>query len=107
MCGTPTLFLQLSQLIKRSRDQLKLRVMVISGECLNRNVAKQIREVFPTSIIYNIYGLTEASPRVSYLPPDIFDKYPESAGIPLSSTKVKIVDKNGDECPVNRGCDTC
>ena len=76
--------------------------MAISGECLSSGIAKNIRDVFPNADIYSIYGLTEASPRVSYLPPADFDKYSESVGIPIDGVKVKIIDvQTGGDLPAN------
>jgi acyl-CoA synthetase (AMP-forming)/AMP-acid ligase II len=76
--------------------RLQIRVISISGECLSGEVAKGIRSVFQSTIIYHVYGLTEAAPRVSFLSPDLFDKYPESVGLPLSSVEVRIVDNSGN-----------
>ena len=59
-----------------------------------------IRAVFSDSAIYSIYGLTEASPRVSYLPPCMFDNYPESVGYPLVGVQIKIM-KDGEEVGEN------
>lgn len=71
-----------------------LDVIAVSGECMTRQTAKVIRAAFPKTDIYNVYGLTEASPRVSYLPPELFDEYPLSVGFPLRSLEVKV--QNGE-----------
>lgn len=92
LCGTPTLFRQISLLSKRAKTNLKLRIIALSGECLTKEIALQIREAFPSATIYHVYGLTEASPRVTYLPPSKFALIPESVGIPLKNTRVRIVD---------------
>ncbi len=92
LCGTPTLMYYLSKINLRVKNPLKLKSIVISGECITRPVAQVIRRAFPDANIYSVYGLTEASPRVSYLTPKEFDDYPTSVGLPLSSLKAKIVD---------------
>lgn len=92
--GTPTLINLLSR-FKRKYSDVNLRNIVISGECMSEPVAKNIAEVFPTSNIYHVYGLTEASPRVSYMPPEDFKDEPCSVGVPLNSVKIKILDKSG------------
>ena len=51
-----------------------------------------LRNSFPETKIYNVYGLTEASPRACYLPPEEFDLNPLSVGIPLASLEAKIED---------------
>lgn len=92
LCGTPTLFRQISLLSKRAKTRPQFRVIALSGECLTKEIASQIREAFPETTIYHVYGLTEASPRVTYLPPFKFDSIPESVGLPLNNTQIKIVD---------------
>lgn len=92
LCGTPTLFFHLSNINLKSREPLVLKNIAVSGECMTKTVSKVMRDSFPNTNIYNVYGLTEASPRVSYLPPEEFDNYSTSVGIPLSSLKAKIVE---------------
>jgi acyl-CoA synthetase (AMP-forming)/AMP-acid ligase II len=38
-----------------------------------------------------MYGLTECQ-RVSYLPPELIDEYPDSVGIPIPGTSAEVVD---------------
>lgn len=101
LCATPTLFYHISRVAKRLVDPLQLRIIAISGECMTTTVAKLVREAFPNTKIYNVYGLTEASPRVSYLHPDLFDEHPLSVGCPLQSISALIVDDNGNQLPKN------
>ena len=92
LCGTPTLLYHLSGMNLKLREPLVLKRIAVSGECMTQTVAQTMRRAFPDTDIYNVYGLTEASPRVSYLPPNEFDNNPISVGIPLHSLKTKIVD---------------
>lgn len=95
MCGTPTIFNQLSRLYRGTEINRTIRKMALSGECLSKEIAVNIRKTFPKAGIYNVYGLTENSPRVSYLPSSEFDDFPESVGIGLTDTIVRVVDDNG------------
>ncbi len=101
LCATPTLFFHISRIAKRFTEPLPLRIIAISGECMTNSVSEIVREVFPNASIYNVYGLTEASPRVSFLSSDLFDRHPLSIGRPLQSISAKIVDDSGNELPTD------
>lgn len=95
-CGTPTMFNVLSEFFNRDVSQTKQDIscrtknIVVSGECLSSAVAERIRRCFPLAAVYHVYGLTEAGPRVSYLPAGFFDDDPECVGLPLESVKIRI-----------------
>lgn len=93
-CGTPTL---LSMMARLKKEDLTLKCICISGECMDRRTGLHISAAFPTAEIYHIYGLTECSPRVAYLPPEMFKAYPDCVGLPLKSVSLKILDSNGNE----------
>lgn len=95
-CGTPTLLSMMAR-FKRTSDGDFLNHICISGECMSREVGKRIEKAFPNADIYSVYGLTEACPRVSYLPPEYFSKYSDCVGIPLKSVSLKIVLADGSE----------
>lgn len=101
LCGTPTLIYHIAKYYRRLNLNPKLKVIAISGECLSKIVAQNIRNVFLDTNIYNVYGLTEASPRVSYLNPSMFDNFPESVGIPIGETEIKVVDTYFNQLPRN------
>ena len=83
---TPTLIYHLSRFLKGN----SLQAVVISGERLTEGVANVLKERFSDMKFYNVYGLTENSPRVSALCPDVFFKKIGSVGKPIAHTKVKI-----------------
>jgi long-chain acyl-CoA synthetase len=101
LCGTPTLFYHLCNMIKRTNCQVPLKTIAISGECMTDVAATLIRETLQNTKIYSVYGLTEASPRVSYLEPELFDNFPLSVGKPLKSIAAKVIDDFGGQLPAN------
>ena len=100
LCGTPTLFYHLA-LAKRKNELPYLRKITMSGECLNPQVADKLTEVFPEALFWNVYGLTEASPRVCHLDPVFFHQRIGSVGVPLFNVNVKVTDDSGDETARN------
>lgn len=88
--ATPTIFYYLSKHINSSKLDCSLKTIAISGECMTEIVANEIIKAMPETKKFNVYGLTEASPRVSYLPYYLFDKFPTSVGVPLESVEIKI-----------------
>lgn len=94
MCATPTLFYHLA-MNKKSVQLPNLKKVVVSGECLNPQVASKIISVFEDVNFFNVYGLTEASPRVCHLDPQFFAAKIGSVGIPLNSVEIKVVDEAG------------
>lgn len=100
-CGTPTL-LSIMARFNRNGSADTLRHICISGECMNAKVGLRIYDSFPSTCrIYHVYGLTEASPRISYLPPVFFSDYPDCVGIPLRSVCVRVINKTGKICRKN------
>lgn len=99
-CGTPTL-LSIMARFNRGTAAQTLKHICISGECMSSEVGRKISAAFPSCNIYHIYGLTEACPRVSYLPPEHFNEFPDCVGIPLKSVLIKILDPAGKPCNVN------
>lgn len=100
-CSTPTLMELLCRFMgERNRQQLKK--IAISGECMSEAVGKRIRLAFPETDIYHVYGLTEACPRVAYMPPHHFDKAPDFVGLPLPSMRIEIRNKDGRVMPMNQ-----
>ncbi len=96
LCATPTLLNYLCDVFVRTDSKIPLRKVAVSGECLTRSVAQRMIEALPDAELFNVYGLTEASPRVTALLPEDFASHPESVGKPIKNVEIKIVD--GELC---------
>ena len=88
-CGTPTLLLLMSRFLRKEHGKTLKRI-VVSGECMSVETGRRIAAAFQDAKIYHVYGLTEASPRLSYLPPELFSKHPDFVGYPLRSVKMRV-----------------
>ncbi len=93
-CGTPTLLSMMARFKRKSNADV-LKHICISGECMSMETGLSIAEAFPDAEIYHIYGLTEACPRVAYLPPSKFKENADCVGVPLRSVSLKIVSADG------------
>ena len=99
--GTPALF---QYLIEQSPAPSRLtrspvRYLTVGGDRCKRHVLELIRSGLPSARTYLTYGLTEAGPRVSTLPPDLAHVLPESVGLPLKGVEVFIHDEEGRRRP--------
>ena len=99
-CGTPTLLSMMARFNRGSMAETR-RHICISGECMSAETGLKISAAFPNCKIYHVYGLTEACPRVSYLPPNSFRSHPDCVGIPLKSVSIKILNRTGKLCRSN------
>lgn len=98
-CGTPSLLRMICRFAGVSGCFALVRHIAVSGEPMGKVCAQMIAKTFYNAYIYHVYGLTEASPRVAYLPPAYFEALPEYAGLPLPSVQVKVVDDAGKTLP--------
>ncbi len=97
-CGTPTMLYALARL--SSAERLKgVKKVTVSGECLDGERADRICGAFKEAEIYSVYGLTEASTRVSCLPPELFKGHSDTVGFPLPSVQIKLCDERGEALP--------
>ena len=96
LCATPTVLSLLCDLKPEVGGKDVLTTISVSGECLTSGMAEKLRRAFPKADIYSVYGLTEASPRVSFLPPAMFCIKDGCVGYPLASTDIAISGGNPD-----------
>jgi len=89
----------------KSYDVSSLRKINFGGSAISPDVIKEARDLFPNCEFIQGYGQTETSPNISML----LDKYNtyhgpfsgkiQSAGQPMSSMEVRIVDADDNEVP--------
>ena len=73
-----------------------VRYLTHAGGPMPSELLSRIRAVFPDRRIFLMYGQTEASARLTYLPPEFLDVKKESAGRAIPGVALKIV-KEGSE----------
>lgn len=83
------------------RDKLaSLRYCSQAGGHMPRQIKEELRKVLPGHTdIYIMYGATEASARLTYLPPEKFSDKIESIGIAIPGVTMKVLDNEGKQVP--------
>ncbi len=72
-----------------------LRYVTQAGNAMAVPLQKAAAEVFAPAKLYIMYGTTEASPRLTYLEPEMHMKKTGSVGKPVPNTEVYVADENG------------
>ncbi len=95
---TPTMYSALLSVDKGSTYSTKFVKRIVSGASpLFPSLKDTLARHFPHAGIYNLYGLTEASPGVSILTPDDPPEKGSSVGKPMKHVAVKVVNEGGRE----------
>ncbi|HVB59218.1 MAG TPA: AMP-binding protein [Candidatus Acidoferrales bacterium] len=76
-----------------------LRRFLQAGGALAPERVEEMREIAPQAQFYVMYGQTEATSRISCLPPDRLGEKLGSVGLPVDNLLLRIVDDEGRELP--------
>lgn len=96
--GVPTVYTMLTKRSSiRSIPLPRLKRFLQAGGALDPGTVQTMRELVPSARFYVMYGQTEATSRISCLPPDRLNDKIGSAGLPLDNLKLRIVDERGRE----------
>lgn len=94
--GVPTIFAILAEMKSlKSFDFSKIRFVTNTAAALPVKHITMLKDLFPSSRIYSMYGLTECK-RCTYLPPADLDRKPTSVGIAIPNTELWLVDEHGN-----------
>lgn len=74
-----------------------LRYATNSGGVLPQAVLGKLRQHWPRTKFFLMYGLTEAF-RSTYLPPEKLDQHPDSIGMAIPNADVRVLREDGSEC---------
>lgn len=77
-----------------------LSLLGAAGGRLDLSTAQKMLAAFPGAVMWNQYGLTEASPRVSAVRHDEPPFFAGSIGRPLHNLSTRITDEEGREVPI-------
>lgn len=94
--GVPTTFyILIHKTTFLQKDWSFLRYISQAGGGMRVETVKQLRQALPKTAIYIMYGQTEASPRLSYLPPDLLEQKLGSIGKAIPGVELDLVDATG------------
>ena len=97
---TPTMYAALLNLRQRDCYLTGSVKRVVSGAApFSPELKVELVQLFPRAGIFDLYGLTEASPGVTILRPHDPPEKIASVGKPMMSVTIKVVDKDGNELP--------
>ena len=97
LTAVPPLWIQLAQLKWPEAVAERLRYFANTGGRMSLDTLTRLRQLFPRSKPYLMYGLTEAF-RATYLPPDQVDARPDSIGKAIPNSEVLVLRPDGTPC---------
>ena len=94
--GVPSTFsLLLDRADLAAHDLSSLRYLTQAGGPMAPALAQRLREALPGPRLFLMYGQTEATSRLTYLPPERLADKPGSVGVPIAGVTVRVVDEHG------------
>jgi len=77
----------------------RLRYLTQAGGAMAPETIDWVRRAFAPARLFVMYGQTEATARLSYLPPERAQDKGGSIGVPIPSVELRVVDDGGRELP--------
>ena len=105
LAGVPSSFQLLLRASTFARRTLpSLRLIQQAGGKLPPVLIEELLAAKPAAKLFVMYGQTEATARLSYLPPDKLRKKPGSVGRGIPGVELRVLNENGDPvAPGDRG----
>ncbi|NIR32791.1 MAG: acyl--CoA ligase, partial [Gammaproteobacteria bacterium] len=98
--GVPSTYaLLLTRTSFEDYDLGSLRYVTQAGGPMGPQWIARLREALPATALYVMYGQTEATARLTYLPPEDLDRKPGSVGVPVDGVRIEIRDPRGERLP--------
>lgn len=95
--GVPSTY---AVLLSRTRpseyDLSSLRYLTQAGGAMAPELTRRVREAFPHARLFVMYGQTEATARLAYLPPERLEEKLGSVGIAIPGVELDIRDEQGN-----------
>ncbi|MEW8505321.1 MAG: class I adenylate-forming enzyme family protein [Candidatus Thiodiazotropha sp.] len=106
--GVPSTFaLLLSRVNIEDFDLSKLRYITQAGGAMAPALADRLTTALPHTELFIMYGQTEASARLTYLPPSMLDKKRGSIGVAIPDTTIEVRNKAGEVAPPGETGEIC
>lgn len=106
--GVPSTFRLLLQRCDLSQHPLPgLRYLTQAGGAMAPKDIESVMTYWPSAEFFVMYGQTEATARLSYVPPERLRDKPGSVGIPVAGVRIKIMNERGEELPRGQTGEIC
>jgi long-chain acyl-CoA synthetase len=100
--GVPSTYALLLQRVKLGDyDLSSLRYLTQAGGAMTPALTRRLRDALPHARLFVMYGQTEATSRLTWLPPERLDEKIGSVGIPVDGVEVRIAREDGDSAQAN------
>ena len=100
LSGVPSTFARILRVEDiGTRDLSSLRYVTQAGAAMTRALTEALRRALPRTRIFVMYGQTEASARLTYVPPERLDAKIGSAGIAIPGVSITVVGPDGEPVP--------
>lgn len=103
VCVNPELLCLYCDLVEKNDFHYTIKNIYVSGSILSPNLLKRAKSIFPDTIIANVYGLTEAGPRVTSQMIGRETYVENSVGKPLDGVRIRIEIGGKEVSRMNRG----
>jgi long-chain acyl-CoA synthetase len=77
----------------------RLRYLTQAGGAMAPDTIDWVRKSFRPAKLFVMYGQTEATARLAYLPPERAEDKKGSIGVPIPGVELRVVDEQGRELP--------
>lgn len=97
--GVPHTYELLMRMDRRLAELDRLRFATQAGGRLAPDMVRHYARLAKQGgwQFFVMYGQTEASPRISYLPPELAEQYPQAIGVPVPGGRMWLADDQGRE----------
>lgn len=96
--GVPSTFALLLERVKLADyDLSSLRYLTQAGGAMSATLTRRLRNALPDARLFVMYGQTEATSRLTWLPPERLDEKIGSVGIPVDGVELRIECEDGRE----------
>ena len=93
-CGVPSTYYALCAIHRMAPQSMPaIRILCSAGAAMDRTMMPEIREMFPNARFYDNYGMTEATPRISYIADDDPLFAQPTCGRAIDGLEVCVVDE--------------
>jgi long-chain acyl-CoA synthetase len=102
LSGVPSTYALLLERVKLiDYDLSSLRYLTQAGGAMSAVLTRRLRNALPDARLFVMYGQTEATSRLTWLPPERLDEKIGSVGIPVDGVELRIECEDGREADID------